>query len=531
MITIKRALISVSDKKGIVDFAKHLLKYNVEIISTGGTYKLLKDNNIPAKSIEEVTNFPEILGGRVKTLHPVIHAGLLARLDYPDHVKTLESLNINKIDLVVVNLYPFAQTRLALENSQKDKEEIHETIIENIDIGGPSMLRSAAKNYMHTVVVSDPSDYLPIMIELEGLKGQISKHTSRKLAAKVFRLTSAYDAMIADYFNHELKEEFPEILTIPLINVLSLRYGENPHQQAAFYRPLLEYYKDKEYPLGFNQLQGKELSFNNILDLTAAMQCAVSLPYYGVVIVKHLNPSGAAYAKSEDEILEAFLSARDCDPISAFGGIIAVNGPVDKELAIKMTEQFMECVIAKSYTSEALEVFSQKSNIRVIEYKNPEKLICPRKEIRVGLDGYLYQDMDNTYNYRSKWKVVTQKQPTEEDWEGLEFAWRVVKYVKSNAVIFTSKNATLAIGAGQMSRVDSVEFAVHKAIKMGISLKDSYVASDAFFPFKDGVEIAAKVGAKAIIQPGGSIRDQEVIDTANHFGIAMVFTGMRHFRH
>jgi phosphoribosylaminoimidazolecarboxamide formyltransferase/IMP cyclohydrolase len=366
---------------------------------------------------------------------------------------------------------------------------------------------------------------------MDELKGKISLTTSKKMAAKVFQLTSSYDAVIADYFNEELKDEFPEILTIPLKKVLSLRYGENPHQRANFYRPLMEYYRNKENSLGFKQHQGKELSFNNILDLTSAMQCAISLPYHGVVIVKHLNPSGAAYSKDVDQLTKAFIDARNCDPISAFGGIVAINGPVDKELAEKITEQFVECVIAKSFTEEALEVFYQKSNLRVIEYPDADKLILPRKELRVGLDGYLYEDMDVSYNDRNSWKVVTEKKPTEEDWEGLEFAWKVVKYVKSNAIIFTNKNATLSIGAGQMSRVDAAEFAVHKAIKFGISLKDSYVASDAFFPFKDGLEIVAKAGAKAIIQPGGSIRDQEVIDAANQYGVVMVFTGMRHFRH
>ncbi len=531
MIKIKRALISVSDKTGIIDLAKHLQKFNIEIISTGGTYKILKENGIPVKSVEEITKFPEILGGRVKTLHPVIHAGLLARLDYPEHVKTLQTMNIEKIDLVVVNLYPFTQTYLNMKNSDKSPEEIHQTIIENIDIGGPSMLRSAAKNYMHTVVVTDPYDYASIMIELNELNGQISKYTSKKLAAKVFQMTSSYDAMIAQYFSEEIKEEFPEYLTIPLKKILPLRYGENPHQKACYYRPLQEYYKNIETPQGFQQIQGKELSFNNILDLTSAMQCAASLPGFGVVIVKHLNPSGAAYAKTEEELVNAFLMARECDPVSAFGGIIAVNGNVNKDFAEKVVEQFVECIIAKSYTKEALEVFSNKTNLRVIEHTNPEELLHPRKELRVGMDGYLYQDMDNSYNSRENWKVVTNQQPTEEDWEGLEFAWRVIKYVKSNAIIFTSRNATLAIGAGQMSRVDAVEFAVHKSVKFGISLKNSYLASDAFFPFKDGVEIAAKAGVRAIIQPGGSVRDQEVIDTANQYGIAMVFTGMRHFRH
>ncbi len=530
MIKINRALISVSDKTGIVDFAKYLLKFDIEIISTGGTYNVLKQNQIPVKSIEEITNFPEILDGRVKTLHPVVHAGLLARMDYPEHVKTLEKLNIKKIDLIVVNLYPFAQTVLSMEKSEKYKDEIHETIIENIDIGGPSMLRSAAKNYMHTVVVWDPYDYSSIMIELQELNGYISLRTSKKLAAKVFSLTSSYDSMIAEYFHKELREEFPDILTIPLKKVLSLRYGENPHQKACYYRPLMNIYKDTN-SMGFTQYQGKELSFNNILDLTSAMQCAASLAFFGITIVKHLNPSGASYSKTKEGLVDAFLKARNCDPVSAFGGIIAIHGEVNKELAEKIIEQFVECVIAKSYTQEALEVFSNKQNIRVIEIPEPKKLLEPKKELRIGLDGYLYEDMDVEYNSRSDWNVVTEKQPTEEDWEGLEFAWKVIKYVKSNAIIFTSKDATLAIGAGQMSRVDAAELAVHKAIKLGISLKNSYVASDAFFPFRDGLEIVAKAGAIGVIQPGGSVRDKEVIEAANEFGITMVFTNMRHFRH
>ncbi|MCS7205727.1 MAG: bifunctional phosphoribosylaminoimidazolecarboxamide formyltransferase/IMP cyclohydrolase [Leptospiraceae bacterium] len=529
MIKIQRALISVYDKTGILELSKHLLKYQVEIISTGGTYKYLQENQIPVKSIEEVTQFPEILDGRVKTLHPVIHAGILANLSNPEHRRTLEEMNISKIDMVVVNLYPFVKSFLKYPNLSTLEEELE--IIENIDIGGPTLIRASAKNYFHTVVVCDPSDYVELIKELDMLNGYVSQHTSLRLAAKAFRITSSYDAIISEYFRKKTQEDFPDIITIPLKKVHPLRYGENPHQKAHFYRDLLSIHRDAPNELGFIIHQGKELSFNNLLDLTAAMQCAASLPHYGVAIVKHLNPSGAAYATDEKELVDAFLLARRCDPVSAFGGIIAINGIVQEELAEKITEQFVECVIAREYTKEALKIFEKKANIRIVELPQPEVLLMPQKELRFAMNGYLYQDMDVSYNDRENWRVVTQKQPTEDDWLGLEFAWKVVKFVKSNAIIFTSKNATLAIGAGQMSRVDSAELAVRKAIKNGISLKDSYVASDAFFPFKDGLEIVAKAGARAVIQPGGSIRDQEVIDTANEYGIAMVFTDMRHFRH
>lgn len=531
MIRIERALISVSDKTGILDIAKVLKKYNVEIISTGGTYQYLLENYIASKKIEEITEFPEILDGRVKTLHPKIHGGLLARMDFPEHVNTLEKFNIPKIDLVIVNLYPFVQTKIKLENANLSTEEREEKIIENIDIGGPAMLRSAAKNFLHTVVVCDPADYIPIILEIEKLNGYISSHTSKKLAAKVFSLTSAYDATIAQYFNEELKIDFPDILTIPLKKVMELRYGENPHQSASYYREFIELYKEPNNPYGFKQYQGKELSFNNILDLTAAIECAVSLPGYGVTIIKHLNPSGASFAENENELVQAFINARECDPISAFGGIIAINGNVEKNLAETISEHFYECIIAKSYTKEALEIFSKKTNLRVIQVEEPKKFLNSKKELRVGLDGYLYQERDVSIDNPQEWEVVTEKKPTEEDLKAVDFAWRVVKYVKSNAIIFTNHNSTLAIGAGQMSRVDSAEFAVYKAVRKGISLKDTYVASDAFFPFKDGVEVVAKAGAKGIIQPGGSLRDKEVIETANKYGLFMIFTGKRHFRH
>ncbi len=523
MIRIRRALISVFDKTYIDSVAEILEKFHIQILSTGGTYNFLKEKGFKVISIEDITNFPEILGGRVKTLHPFIHAGLLARMDYPDHIKTLEDLGLKKIDLVIVNLYPFVKTRIKTNNEEE--------IIENIDIGGPAMLRSAAKNFAHTVVVCDIDDYSLILSELTKLEGFISKTTSRKLAAKVFRLTSAYDSMIADYFNETLKEEFPDIINIALKKVLPLRYGENPHQKATYYRPFAEYYKNEAEELGFKQLQGKELSFNNLLDLTSAFQCAVSLPHYGVAIVKHLNPSGAAYSEKEENLLDAFIRARNCDPVSAFGGIVGINGTVNGELAQKVTEQFVECIIAPSYTEEALKVFASKLNIRVIVYENPQEILKPKKELRIAMDGYLYEDYDVSYNSRKHWTVVTNAHPTEEDWQGLEFAWRVVKFVKSNAIVFTNKNATLAIGAGQMSRLDSAELALNKSIKYGISLRNSYAASDGFFPFKDSLEIVIKAGAKAVIQPGGSIRDQEVIDLANEYKIPMVFTNMRHFRH
>lgn len=522
MIQVKRALLSVSDKTGVVELARFLADRGVELVSTGGTMKALADAGLQVRSIDDLTGFPEMMDGRVKTLHPKVHGGLLGRLDLPDHVEAMKTHGIEKIDLVVINLYPFAKT--VVSGAAADQ------CIENIDIGGPSMLRSAAKNHQFTAVVCDPSDYDMLRKEIEE-KGGIDLATSRRLAAKVFNQTASYDAMIADWFNGQIGEEEPPLLTRTFEKVMPLRYGENPHQKAAYYRPVLDVARKPDLRQGFEQIQGKELSFNNLLDLSAAFQCSLSLPGHGVVIVKHLNPCGAAFAADDQGIAGAFVEARKCDPVSAFGGIIAVNGMLDGQTAGLIAEQFAECVIATSYSEEALKIFSEKKNLRVLLVDDVERFLAPRKEFRQVMDGMLFEDMDVAYSDRSQWTVPTKRQPTEAEWSGLQFAWRLVKYVKSNAIVFTSDRASLGIGAGQMSRVDAAEIAASKAARNKLDLTGSCVASDAFFPFRDGLDVVARAGARAVIQPGGSVRDEEVIAAADEHGIAMVFTGMRHFRH
>lgn len=513
MIQIKRALISVSDKTGLLEFAKFLNSRKVEILSTGGTLKALKDGGIPAIAVDEYTGFPEMLEGRVKTLHPKIHGGLLADLDKPLHKSEAEKHGIPSIDLVVVNLYPFAET---ISKAGVTLEEA----IENIDIGGPSMLRSGAKNNKHTVVVTEISDYQMIQSEMEKNDGKVSRETSFELARKVFSVTASYDATIANYLNDLKSDKFPEKLTLTYKKKQGLRYGENPHQKAAFYEPVL--IKNE-----FTPLQGKELSFNNMLDFDAAFHIASLLPENAVSIIKHLNPCGISSAESP---LESFLLARRTDPISAFGGIIGVNGEVGKDLANAITENFVEGVLAKKFTPEAREIFAKKQNIRLIEIPNYKEALN-EMDLRPIHHGILLQDMDFESVKKENLKVVTKKKPSEEDMEGLLFAWNVVKFIKSNAIVYTDMNSTLGIGAGQMSRVDSVELGALKAQKSMLSVVGSYVGSDAFFPFRDGIDAVAKVGAKAIIQPGGSIRDEEVIQAADEHGLIMVFTGIRHFRH
>lgn len=522
MIQVKRALLSVSDKTGVVDLARFLAQRGVELVSTGGTMKALADAGLAVRSIDDLTGFPEMMDGRVKTLHPKVHGGLLGRLDIADHVEAMKKHGIEKIDLVVINLYPFAKTVV----SGADADHC----IENIDIGGPSMLRSAAKNHPFTAVVCDPSDYALLMKEIEE-KGGIDIATSRRLAAKVFNQTASYDAMIADWFNQQTGEEEPALLTRTYEKVMPLRYGENPHQKAAYYRPVFDVARRPDLREGFEQIQGKELSFNNLLDLSAAFQCSLSLPGHGVVIVKHLNPCGAAFASDAQTIADAFIEARKCDPVSAFGGIIAVNGLLDEKTAKLINEQFAECVIATAYSDEALKFFADKKNLRVLKVDDVQRFLSPRKEFRQVMDGMLFEDMDVGYSDRSTWTVPTKRKPTEAEWSGLNFAWRLVKYVKSNAIVFTNEKASLGIGAGQMSRVDAAEIAASKAARNSLDLSGSCVASDAFFPFRDGLDVVAKAGAKAVIQPGGSVRDEEVIAAADEQGIAMVFTGMRHFRH
>ena len=525
MIPVKRALISVSDKSGVVDLARFLAEKNVEILSTGGTLKALQDAGVAARPIEAYTGFPEMMDGRLKTLHPKIHGGLLALRDKPAHAKAMEEHEIGGIDLLVVNLYPFAAT-IAKEGVSRDEA------IENIDIGGPTMLRAAAKNYRFTASVCEPARYNDIIKEIET-NGGISEDTSFELAREVFNHTASYDALISNYLNKESNIKIPDSLTMTYRRVQPLRYGENPHQNAAFYRPVLDLVKEEQSGLSsFEQLQGKELSFNNILDFSSALTAALSLPTRGTVIVKHLNPCGAAIVSNgSGDLAQSFIQARACDPVSAFGGVIAINGTVDKKIAELITENFTEGVVAPEITAEAKEVFATKKNLRLIRVTDTDRYLEETREIRQVYNGILYQALDNIYAPVSEWKCVTEKQPDEPTLKALELAWRLVKHVKSNAIIFCSPEASLGIGAGQMSRVDSVEIAVSKAAKSNLDLKGSVVASDAFFPFRDGVDGLAKAGAKAVVQPGGSMRDQEVIDACNEQGLIMMFTGMRHFRH
>ncbi|UOG55154.1 bifunctional phosphoribosylaminoimidazolecarboxamide formyltransferase/IMP cyclohydrolase [Leptospira noguchii] len=511
MIQIKRALISVSDKSGLVEFAQFLNQNGVEIISTGGTLKLLKDNGIAAIAIDDYTGFPEILDGRVKTLHPKVHGGLLGVISNPAHKQKMEELKIPKIDLVVVNLYPFLKT--------VSKPEVQlEEAIENIDIGGPSMIRSAAKNYKHTLVLTDPNDYKEVqnLISSDGISEEVSSGYMRK----AFSHTAMYDTAISSWFHKRSGEVFPDVLNLSFIKKQKLRYGENPHQAAAFYEPLF-------VKSDFSPLQGKELSFNNMLDFDAAFHISSLLPENTVCIIKHLNPCGIAYA---DDPLEAFQLARRTDPISAFGGVIGIKGQVNGELATLITENFVEGVIAQKFTPEALELFSKKPNIRLIEIQDFKEAL-DELDLRPIHHGLLIQDRDYTTITEKDLKVVTKKQPSPDDIRGLMFAWSCVRFIKSNAIVYTEENATLGIGAGQMSRVDSVQLGANKALNVGLSVVGSYVASDAFFPFRDGIDALAKAGAKAIIQPGGSVRDAEVIQAADEHGLIMVFTGMRHFRH
>lgn len=512
MITITKALISVSDKTGLVEFAKSLTKLGVTILSTGGTLKEIEKNGVMATSVDAFTGFPEMLDGRVKTLHPKLHGGILADRTKADHLEQMKQHGLSSIELVVVNLYPFVNT------VQKKGVQLEEAI-ENIDIGGPSLIRGAAKNHKNTVVITDVNDYALVISELEKQKG-ISEEFAYKMAVKAFNHTASYDAAIAAWLNKRDQIDFPETLTLTYKKKQSLRYGENPHQKAAFYEPV---FTKSE----FTPIQGKELSFNNMLDLDAAFHIASLLPKNSVSIIKHLNPCGIASAPT---VLESFVLARKTDPVSAFGGVIGINGDVDKETALAITENFVECIIAHKYSKEALEILSKKPNIRLLEI---ESFVEAREEmdLRPIHHGLLLQNYDYDVVNKADLKVVSKRQPSEEDWEGLLFAWSCAKFVKSNAIVYTDTQSTLGIGAGQMSRVDSVELGAMKSQKAGLSVVGSYVGSDAFFPFRDGIDLVAKVGAKAIIQPGGSIRDEEVIQACNEHNLIMVFTGMRHFRH
>lgn len=508
----KRALISVSNKEGITEFAKGLSELGVEIISTGGTLKTIQDSGVEAIAIDEVTGFPEIMDGRVKTLHPKVHGGLLGKRSNPDHMKQMEENDIQPIDIVVVNLYPFKET---LQKQGVSREEI----IENIDIGGPTMLRSAAKNFEDVLVVVDPSDYSKV---LDALKEDRATFEFRlELAAKVFRHTANYDAMIARYFADETGEEFPETYTVTYEKVQDLRYGENPHQKAAFYRLP---FSDALSLAGANQLHGKELSYNNIQDANAALEIVLEYNEPAAVAVKHMNPCGIGVSET---IKDAFQLAYDADPVSIFGGIVALNREVDAETAKILSGIFLEIVVAPGFTDEAFEILTQKKNIRLLEMD-----IAKNKEVTHKLTsvsgGVLVQHQDAGEISAADLKVVTERKPTEKEIEDLLFAWKAVKHVKSNAIVLAKDNQTIGVGAGQMNRVGSAKIAIEQA---GEKAKGAVMASDAFFPMPDTVENAIKAGITAIIQPGGSKRDQDSIDVCNEHGIAMVYTNMRHFKH
>jgi phosphoribosylaminoimidazolecarboxamide formyltransferase/IMP cyclohydrolase len=520
MASIKQALISVSDKTGVVEFARGLQEFGVALISTGGTAKLLDAAGLKVTEVADYTGFPEMLDGRVKTLHPKVHAGILARRDLPAHVNAMKAAGLPNIELVVVNLYPFSQTVARPECSLDEA-------IENIDIGGPAMVRSAAKNYQHVAIVTDPADYLPVLKEMAATNGAVGADVRFRLAQKAFSHTAAYDGAISNYLtaleSGGRPATFPSRLNLQFELVQTLRYGENPHQNAAFYRDL----RPASGGFGnYTQLQGKELSYNNIADADAAWECVKTFDAAACVIVKHANPCGVALAAGA---LGAYQKAFATDPTSAFGGIIAFNREIDADTAEVVARQFVEVVIAPGFTDGAVVVFAQKSSIRVLSVPLADGANAFDMK-RVG-GGLLVQTPDVLNVSAAQLKVVTRVKPSGQQLSDLIFAWRVAKFVKSNAIVFCGESQTLGVGAGQMSRVDSARIASIKAANAGLTLSGSVVASDAFFPFRDGVDVVANAGATAIIQPGGSMRDEEVITAADEHGMAMVFTGYRHFRH
>jgi phosphoribosylaminoimidazolecarboxamide formyltransferase/IMP cyclohydrolase len=506
-VVIKRALISVSDKKNLVEFARGLSELNIEIISTGGTSKLLREANISVRDVSDITNFPEMMDGRVKTLHPMVHGGILGKRD--EHAEVAKLHDIHWIDLVVVNLYPFAETI-------KKTDSTFEDAIENIDIGGPTMIRSAAKNMEWAAVVVDPKDYDSVLNELREQQ-HLSFPTRKNLATKAFQHTAQYDAVIGDYLQNSLGKDTH--LQFNLEKFATLRYGENPHQHARAYK----FSSANVGVLSAKQHQGKELSFNNITDADAAVACAREFLDPACVIVKHANPCGAAVAET---IEQAFQRAFDADSISAFGGIIALNRPCTKELAEIITQIFFEVLIAPGYDKEALEVFASKPNLRVLELDFKKK--ADPSEYKFVEGGVLVQDKDSSVIDLDELKIVTKTKPTEEELKTMLFAWPVLKHIKSNGILIAKDNVTVGIGAGQVSRIDAVDLAVRKSDK---KMQDAILASDAFFPFRDSIDRIANTGIRAIIQPGGSVRDEEVIAACDENGIAMVFTGKRCFKH
>lgn len=525
MAVIKRALLSVSDKTGVVDFARALRHLGVELLSTGGTAKLLADAGIDVIEVADYTGFPEMLDGRVKTLHPKIHGGILGRRDVDAHVEKMAEHGIGAIDLVCVNLYPFAAT------VAKPGCTLEEAI-ENIDIGGPTMVRSAAKNWQHVAIVTDSRDYEAIINEMQTASGSLSDATRFNLSRKAFSHTAQYDGMISNYLTslsdtklsgEPVVGEFPQQFNQSWVKVQDLRYGENPHQQAAFYRDL---YPASGSLSGYTQLQGKELSYNNIADADAAWEAVKAFEAPACVIVKHANPCGVAVAADP---LSAYQLALATDTTSAFGGIIAFNREVDAATVNAVTGQFLEVLMAPKFSAEAKALIAAKKNVRVLEV--PLLAGANRFELKRVGGGLLVQTPDIHRIRREDLQVVSQRRPTEAEWQDLLFVWTVAQYVKSNAIVFGKNGQTCGIGAGQMSRVDSTRIAARKAQEAGLSLQGACAASDAFFPFRDGIDVIAEQGIKAIIHPGGSVRDEEVFAAADEHGMAMVLTGIRHFRH
>jgi phosphoribosylaminoimidazolecarboxamide formyltransferase/IMP cyclohydrolase len=525
---IARALISVSDKQGLIEFAKKLSEHQIEIISTGGTAKFLRENNVQVRDISEITEFPEMLDGRVKTLHPKVHGGILAIRDNEEHRAKMREFGIKPIDLVVVNLYPFKQTISKPQTSMSEA-------IENIDIGGPAMIRSAAKNHQDVAVVVDPSDYPWVSTMLESYDGALPHDARYRLALSAFRHTARYDSEIARYLasqQENKKSELPVEIELELKKVTDLRYGENPHQSAALYQIAGE---TKPGVATAEQLQGKELSYNNLIDSDAAWELVREIHRMYLrqrsaipdicAIIKHTNPCGVGIASNP---LEAFIKARSTDPVSAFGGIIAFSAEVDGAAAKEISEMFSEVIIAPDFTSEAKETFSAKKNLRLLRIADISTSNELSFEMRKISGGILIQDYNIELLNEEKFEIVSNRHPTQSELNALRFAWAICKHVKSNAIVYANENQLIGVGAGQMSRVDSVKIG---AMKANLPLIGSVLASDAFFPFRDGVDEAAKHGITAIIEPGGSVRDKEVIEAANEHNLAMVFTGIRHFKH
>lgn len=510
-----RALISVSDKTGVVEFARELEQLGVQVISTGGTHKKLEEAGIDVTGISDVTGFPECLDGRVKTLHPAVHGGILARRDVPEHMQQLKDLNIETIDIVAINLYPFKETIMKPDVTLADA-------IENIDIGGPTMLRSAAKNHKDVAVVCDPADYAIVAEELRA-NGEVSYKTKYRLALKVFEHTAAYDAMISQYLREQIDAPLPDNVTLTFEKLQDLRYGENPHQNATYYKEIRPF---RGSLATAKQLHGKELSFNNINDANGALMTLKEFAEPTVVASKHANPCGVGCGET---LHEAYVRAHDCDPTSIFGGIVACNREVDKATAEEMSKIFLEIVLAPSFSDEALEILTQKKNIRLMTIEGIEEPVpAGQYDMKKESGGLLIQDMDLSLYDEDALKVVTEKAPTDKEMDDMKMAMKVVKHIKSNGIVYVKDGATVGIGPGQTNRIWAAQNAIRQAES---SLEGAVMASDAFFPFSDCVEAAAAAGITAIIQPGGSIRDQESIDKANELGIAMVFSGQRHFKH